>query len=70
MQRGLLIRLRAAQLQSQQVREQLVVAEPRPARVERDHERAGLLQILQDPRNVTRPASGSHTSGSGCTKYP
>ena len=48
-QRGLLIRLGAAQFQLQQVREQLVVAEPRPARVQRHHERVGLLQILQDP---------------------
>ncbi len=48
-QRGPFVRLGAAQLQLQQVREQPVVAEPRPARVQRDHERAGLLQILQDP---------------------
>jgi hypothetical protein len=37
------------QLQLQQVGKQLVVAEPGPSRVEGDHERAGLFQILQDP---------------------
>jgi len=36
-----------AQLQPQQVGEQLVVAEPRPRRIQRDHERVGLLQVLQ-----------------------
>jgi hypothetical protein len=54
-QRGPLVRLGAAQLQLQQVREQPMVAEPRPAPVQRDHERAGLLQILQDPFPATGP---------------
>jgi len=57
-QRGPLIRLGTAQLQLQQVREQPVIAEPRPARVQRDHERAGLLQILQDP--FPARAAGQH----------
>src|SRR5260370_338731 len=38
-----------AQLQLQQVREQPVVAEPRPRRVQRHYERVRLLQLLQDP---------------------
>ena len=58
MQRDPFIRLGAAQLQLQQVREQPVVAEPRPARVQRGHERAGLLQILQDPFPARPP--GQH----------
>ena len=42
--------LRAApQLQLQQVGEQLVVAEPGPPRIQRDHERVGLLELLQEP---------------------
>ena len=46
-QRGHLVRRGAAQFQLQQVGEHLVVAEPGPARVHRDHERVGLLQVLQ-----------------------
>jgi hypothetical protein len=57
-QRGPFIRLGAAQFQLQQIREQLVIAKPRPARVQRDHERAGLLQILQDP--FPARAAGQH----------
>ncbi len=38
-----------SQLQLQQVREQPVVAEPRPRHVQRHHERIRLLQLLQDP---------------------
>src|SRR5262249_41384375 len=43
------VRLGAAQLQLQQVGEQVVVAEPRPARVQRHHERVRLLQVRQHP---------------------
>ena len=42
-------RLGAAQLQPQQPGEHLVIAEPRPGRVQRHHERAGRLQVLQHP---------------------
>jgi hypothetical protein len=38
-----------AQLQPQQPGKHLVVAEPGPRPVERDHERVRLLQVLQDP---------------------
>jgi Catalase len=48
-QPGELFRCGASQLQLQQVGEHLVVAEPGPPRVQRDDERARLLQILQDP---------------------
>ena len=48
-QRVDLIRSASAQLQLQQVREQSVVAEPRPRHVQRDYERVRLLQLLQDP---------------------
>jgi len=44
-----LIRQRPAQLQPEQIREQVVVAEPRAPRVERDHERVRVLQVQQDP---------------------
>ena len=54
-QRGHLTRLGAAQLQLQQVGEQLVVAEPGPRRVQRHHERVGLLQILQHPLPAAAP---------------
>ena len=40
---------RAAQLQPKQAAEQVVVAEPGPARVERHHERVGVFQVQQDP---------------------
>ena len=43
------------QLQLQQAGEQAVVAEPRPGRVHRHHERAGPLQILQDPLPAAGP---------------
>jgi hypothetical protein len=49
MQRGKLARRAGPELKLQQFGEQLVVAEPGPARIQRDHERAGLLQLLQDP---------------------
>jgi len=49
MQRGKLARRAGPQLKLQQFGEQLVVAEPGPVRVYRDHERAGLFQFLQDP---------------------
>ena len=48
-QRGQFGRRAAPQLQLQQVGEQLMVAEPGPPRVQRDHERACLLELLQDP---------------------
>ena len=47
-----LIRLGRLQLQLQQVGEQPVVAEPGPGRVQRDHERARLLQLLQNPSSA------------------
>ena len=43
------------QLQLQQVGEHLVVAEPGPPRIQRDHERAGLLQVLQHPLPAAAP---------------
>ena len=54
-QRGDLLWLGAAQLQLQQVGEQVVVAEPRPRRVQRHHERVRLLQILQHPLPAAAP---------------
>ena len=53
--RGLLVqpgdpvRLGPTQLQPQQIREQVVVAEPGAGGVHRDDERVGLLQVLQHP---------------------
>ena len=38
-----------SQLQLQEVGEELVVAKPGPPRVQRDDERACLLELLQDP---------------------
>ncbi len=40
---------RPAQLQPQQIREQVVVAEPRPLGVEGDDERVGVFEFQQDP---------------------
>ena len=48
-QRGQFGRSAAPQLQLQQVGEQLVVAEPGPPRIQRGHERVGLLELLQQP---------------------
>ena len=48
-QPGHLTRGGAPQLQLQQPGEQPVVAEPRPRRVQRHHERVRGLQVLQDP---------------------
>jgi hypothetical protein len=48
-QRGQFGRSAAPQLQLQQVGEQLVVAEPGPPRIQRGHERVGLLELLQEP---------------------
>ena len=45
----------AAQLQLQQAGEQSMVAEPGPRRVQRHHERVGLLQILQHPLPAAAP---------------
>jgi hypothetical protein len=54
-QRGQFGRRAAAQLQLQEVGEQLVIAEPGPPRIQRDHERACLLQLLQDPLPARAP---------------
>ena len=54
-QRGNLIRRCAAQLEVQQLREQLVVAEPGPARVQGDHEGVGVFQVLQRPFSAAFP---------------
>jgi hypothetical protein len=43
------VRLGPTQLQPQQIREQVVVAEPGARGVHRDDERVGLLQVLQHP---------------------
>src|SRR6266852_1361319 len=48
-QRDQLVGFAAPQLELQQVREQAVVAKPRAPRIQRDHKRVGLLEILQDP---------------------
>ena len=40
---------RPAQLQPEQIPEQVVEAEPRALRVQRDDERVGVLQVQQDP---------------------
>ncbi len=48
-QPGDLARRGAAQLQLQQVREQVMIADPGPRRVQRYHERVRLLQLLQHP---------------------
>ena len=48
-QPGNLTRRRAAQFQPQQSGEHLVIAEPRPVRIQRHHERVRLLQVLQHP---------------------
>ncbi len=52
-QPGDLVWLGAAQFQLQQVGEQVVVAEPGPARVQRHHERVRGLQVLQHPLPAT-----------------
>ena len=53
---GRAVRRRGApQLQLQQVSEQPVVAEPGPPRIQRGHERAGLLQLLQHPLPARAP---------------
>ena len=52
---GQFARRAAPQLQLQQVGEQLVVAEPRPPRIQRGHERVGLLELLQDPLPARAP---------------
>ena len=54
-QRGDLLRSGATQLQLQQVGEQVVVAEPRPPRIQRHHERVRLLQVLQHPLPAAAP---------------
>ena len=58
MQGGELIRLAAQELEPEEVSEHLVVAEPGPAGVQRDHECAGPLQLLQRsaPRRCRRSA--------------
>ena len=56
MQRGHLARLGMPQLQLEQVGEQLMVAEPGPVSVQRNHERPGLLQVLQDPLPARTPS--------------
>ena len=54
-QRGQFGRRARPQLQLQKIGEQLVVAEPGPARVQRDDERACLLELLQDPLAARAP---------------
>ena len=54
-QRGQLGRVAAAQFQLEQVGEELVVTEPRPARIKRDHERARLLELLQNSLAARAP---------------
>jgi hypothetical protein len=54
-QPGDLTRGGAAPFQLQQAAEPPVVAEPRPRRVQRHHERVGGLQVLQDPLAVRTP---------------
>ncbi len=54
-QRGDLSRRGPPQPQLQQVSEQPVVAEPGPRRIQRHHERVGLLQLLQDPLAARTP---------------
>ena len=54
-QPGNLTRRGTPQLQPQKVSEQPVVAEPRPRRVQRHHERVGLLQLLQHPLPAAPP---------------
>ena len=49
MQRGDRARVGPSQLQPQQVGEQRLIAKPRAADVERGHERAGVVELLQDP---------------------
>ena len=46
---------RPAQLQPQQIREQVVVAEPGPPGIQRHDERVGVLEVQQDPFRA-RPA--------------
>ena len=43
------IRLGMAQLEPKEVREQRVVSEPRPRRIDRDHEGVRLLEVEQQP---------------------
>ncbi len=45
----------APQFQLQEVGEQLVVAEPGPPGVQREHERASLRELLQDPLPARAP---------------
>jgi len=52
----------APQLQLQQPGEQPVVAEPRPRRIQRHHERVRGLQVLQDPIPPEPPVSASASS--------
>ena len=40
---------RPAQLQLQEIRQQVVIAEPHPLRVERHHKRVGVREVQQDP---------------------
>ncbi len=54
-QRGHVGRVAAPQLQLEQVGEQLVVAEPGPPRIGRDHERVRPLELLQDPLSARTP---------------
>ena len=51
-------RLGPAQLQAQEVGEEVVVAEPRPLGVERDDERVRLLEREQDPLGAGAPEQG------------
>ena len=48
----------AAELELQQVREQVVVAEPAPPGVERDDERVRVLEVLQDRLRAHAPGQG------------
>jgi hypothetical protein len=57
-QRGDLTRRGAPQLQLQQIREQMVVVEPGPSRVQRDNERVRLFQLLQGPLAARAPRQG------------
>ena len=72
-------RLGTAQLELQQVSEQVVVPEPRPRRVQRDDERVRLLQILQHPHPARTSrqqvsqhagAQSSRRGSAGCGPAP
>ena len=55
MQRGQSARLGMPEFQLEQVGKHAVVAEPGPASVQRNDERPGLLQVLQDPLTARTP---------------